>query len=191
MGGMMPRMGPSCWGHGAKIGAVYRYSHADHACRMGHNERQPGNGDLCLCVRHSGDCFYDYAVLRFDHGQWTVEFKFGAYAFGTPELELSTRAVHLLLAGEGLESLGLEPPSPARHILRDFLALAEELEAETLCIKLYLGTLKVHVGRRCGGDSRLWKSCQALAVRGDEMNLAEPWFWQEFERRLAEGPKED
>lgn len=77
-------MGPSSWSHGAEIGGVYLIRDQDDLERMGHNNRQPKIGDICLCIEHSGDCFYDYIVLRRKkgHRMYRSIFVIGAYVFG-------------------------------------------------------------------------------------------------------------
>ena len=100
----MIRMGPSAWGSGATNRTIYRYDHARDKHRMGHCAWLPKDGDLCLCVGHSGDCFHDYVALRQgDDGKWTKAGEFGAYFFGEKVGELCKRDFHLAQAGEPIE----------------------------------------------------------------------------------------
>lgn len=67
-------------------------------------------GDLILCMKHAGDCFWKYAIVE-NHftlastgrqGYLLVAASaFGAYTLGTPyEFQPTTREFHLLMAGE-------------------------------------------------------------------------------------------
>jgi hypothetical protein len=75
--------------------------------RLGYN--QPVNlkeGDLAMCCKHSGDCFWDYKMIKLsydsDHQlRFTCGVKFSAYVLGTPYYKQPTeREFHLLMAGE-------------------------------------------------------------------------------------------
>lgn len=91
------------WGGGAELRRLYEYSDDDRS-RMGHCDWLPSNGDLCLCVEHSGDCFFTYVALRKQgDGKWRRAGKFGAYVFGTPCGVLPERTFHLACAGEAVE----------------------------------------------------------------------------------------
>lgn len=75
-------------------------------------------GDLAMVLSHSGDCFFDYALvatkfwindgkeyrpdLPMRHGYRLIqESKFGAYTLGTTyKYQPTTREYHLLMAGE-------------------------------------------------------------------------------------------
>lgn len=82
-------------------GNVYRYNDADHKHRMGHCGWLPKDGDLCLRVRDSGDCFHDYVSLRETKaGKWEKVGEFGAYVFGDVVCKLDDRQFHLACAGE-------------------------------------------------------------------------------------------
>lgn len=94
------------WGVGAKIGSVYLYTD-EYKNRMGASPRLPKNNDLCLCIEHSGDCFYTYTVLNRTKNGLEKSFKFGAYCFGDSVKTLSERDFHLLLAGETVKVKGL------------------------------------------------------------------------------------
>ena len=97
----LARMGPSAWGHGSQIKTVYRYQ-SNNQRQLGNNHCTPTPGSLLLCVRHSGDGFYDYVPLDDlgDFVQGLPDDKIGAYAFREPEFEVSDRTFHLLQAGE-------------------------------------------------------------------------------------------
>lgn len=89
------------WGTGNEIGSVYVVKKS----RLGSNDRQPREGSLAICARHSGDCFFDYVPLRIDYGKRTMnglpKREFGAYAFSEEaKVKLSPRRFHLLMAGE-------------------------------------------------------------------------------------------
>ena len=63
--------------------------------------------DLALCAAHSGDCFYDYILVKeYTNGLRGIpESKFGSYALGKEEsVELTAREFHLLMAGEFVEN---------------------------------------------------------------------------------------
>ena len=94
------------WGTGANIQTIYKYISQNDADRMGNCKRLPKEGDLCLCVDHSGDCFYDYYVIRKGKdNKWGIVFKFGAYYFGKKVKTLTERNFHLLLAKERITNI--------------------------------------------------------------------------------------
>lgn len=69
--------------------------------RLGDCKWLPKDGDIVLCVKHSGDCFNDYRVLRKqDHATWKLVEEFSAYAFGTIMMTVIDCKYHLLMAGE-------------------------------------------------------------------------------------------
>ena len=91
----MLMMGRRAWTSGANIGTIYHYDHAQDADRIGHCAWLPNDGDLCLCVEHSGDSFYDYFALRLnDNGKLTKVGEFGAYVFGRKVGKLEKRQFH-------------------------------------------------------------------------------------------------
>lgn len=91
------------WTPGNRSQSLYRYCDKEHQDRMGYCKYLPNDGDLCLCVGHTGDCFDDYVVLWVDDdGLYSVLYEFSAYKFGEEICNLSNRAFHLLLAGESL-----------------------------------------------------------------------------------------
>lgn len=88
------------WGGGAEIGRLYEYRDTDKD-RMGSCKWLPSPGDLCLCVAHSGDCFFDYIAIRKQKdGRYKKVGGFGAYCFGKARRKPSFRKRYLLLAGE-------------------------------------------------------------------------------------------
>ena len=96
------------WGTGATNGIIYRYDHARDKCRIGNCEWLPEDGDLCLCVGHSGDYFHDYIALRkYGDGKMIKFGEFGAYPFGVEIGKLDKRSFHLVQAGEPIEFTGL------------------------------------------------------------------------------------
>ncbi len=89
------------WGVGNAQKNIYKYSDAEHKNRMGCCEWLPEDGDLCVCVAHSGDYFNNYAAMRIqENGAYKMVGEFGAYCFGESIGELSKRDFHLLQAGE-------------------------------------------------------------------------------------------
>ncbi len=96
----------SRWGGGAIVGALYRLAEIDND-RLG-NCWMAGrikNGDLALCVQHSGDCFYDYILVKeLGNGlRGLPGAAFGAYTCGEFQKEVPNRVYHLLAAGEFVE----------------------------------------------------------------------------------------
>ena len=89
------------WGGGSEIRRIYTFRKKDKdAYRLGHNDWNPKIGDLCICVEHSGDYFYNYAAIRpDDSGKHRVVGEFGAYCFGKPGKKLTKTVFHTLLAG--------------------------------------------------------------------------------------------
>jgi hypothetical protein len=77
------------------------------------------SGDLLLCVKHSGDYFYDYALLERNPNGLKVLLPEGVcgYHLGQPTAEqLTARECHLLMAGE---SIPITQQRMARFILED------------------------------------------------------------------------
>jgi hypothetical protein len=69
-------------------------------------------GDVVMCMEHSGDCFWNYALLEcFANGYRLIAgSKFGAYTLGTPhEWQPTTREFHLLMAGESVLTTQARP----------------------------------------------------------------------------------
>lgn len=102
------------WGTGAEIGAIYLLEKKDmESYSLGNNSKQPKVGDLCLCVRHSGDCFYSYIVLKsipslkrtrnYTLDYYTTGLRFGAYVLGKKVKKLKDKEFHLLLGGIPIE----------------------------------------------------------------------------------------
>lgn len=84
--------------------SVYKYIDKEHKHRMGHCEWLPSDGDLCVCIGHSGDCFNDYVAMRKQSdGTYLKVGEFGAYNFGVPCGKLDERNFHLLQAGEPIQ----------------------------------------------------------------------------------------
>jgi len=95
------------WGTGNNIGQTYRLTERD-LTKVGHSwmEGRLKVDDLVVCSTHSGDCFYDYILVKeYANGLRGIpESKFGAYAFGNEDsVELTAREFHLLMAGEFVE----------------------------------------------------------------------------------------
>lgn len=95
--------GRGSWSGGSSDRSVYLYIDEDRE-RMGHCDWLPKNGDLCVCLEHSGDCFYDYmAVRKTDDEKYEKVGEFGAYNFGEKLGTLTKRCFHLLCAEEKVE----------------------------------------------------------------------------------------
>lgn len=89
------------WGAGNRPRSIYLYKDKEHKHRMGNCAWLPKDGDLCVCVKASGDCFDDYVAMRIQkNGRYKMVGEFGAYAFGEPCGDLPNREFHLLQAGE-------------------------------------------------------------------------------------------
>lgn len=88
------------WNPGNKKKHIYRYVHDLHKNRIGNCNWKPMDGDLCLCIDHTGDCFNDYLVIRKQSdGRYMGVGEFGAYAFGTSCGSLDTKTFHVVQAG--------------------------------------------------------------------------------------------
>ncbi len=99
-------MGPSSWGGGNSIGSIYRINEFDLNRIGGWMHGRILVGDIALCYRHSGDCFYDYYLLEYgeNFAKLNMAGKFGAYAIGEElDWKPTTREFHLLMAGEILK----------------------------------------------------------------------------------------
>jgi hypothetical protein len=97
------------WGGGAEIGVLYRVMTEADCERVG-NCFMKGRlrvGDYALCLKHAGDCFYDYMLVERIANGWRgyPQATFGAYVFGDtfPDCHLSSREYHLLAAGEFIQ----------------------------------------------------------------------------------------
>lgn len=94
------------WMTGNAIGKVYVLAEGDLQ-RVGHcwmNGRLL-LGDVAMCIRHSGDAFFDYILL--DIGSNYVKgipgSKFGSYSLSTEDEWMPTdKEFHLLAAGESI-----------------------------------------------------------------------------------------
>lgn len=93
------------WGEGAIIGKLYRLVESADLDRVGHCSMR-GNlkiNDLILCIKHAGDCFYNYILIKeFEKGLKSIpKSEFGAYTIGIPvNIKLTDKEFHLLCAGE-------------------------------------------------------------------------------------------
>ena len=94
------------WRGGAAIGVLYQFQTPEDCARVG-NHWMKGRvhvGDYALCLRHAGDCFYEYMLVERIANGWRgiPAATFGAYIFGdtAPDCALSSREFHLLAAGE-------------------------------------------------------------------------------------------
>lgn len=93
------------WGKGATIGKFYRLTKSEDLNRVGScwMKGRLNINDLILCIKHTGDCFYDYILIKeFGNGlQGLPESEFGAYTCGEPiNINLNDKEFHLLCAGE-------------------------------------------------------------------------------------------
>jgi hypothetical protein len=92
------------WGSGAEIGALYRIRPEDFGrvgcCWMAGRLK---DGDLVLCVAHSGDCFFDYILIyEYANGiEGIPGSSFGAYTLGSKvDYTPSAKACAMLKRGE-------------------------------------------------------------------------------------------
>lgn len=96
----------SNWRGGAIEGALYRIG-ADDLDRVGScwMKGRLKIGDLVLCIKHSGGCFYDY-ILVTEYANPSIQgipgSMFGAYTLGKKEAELNYKDFHLVAAGESV-----------------------------------------------------------------------------------------
>lgn len=90
------------WGQGGDIRGIYKYDHNRDENRMSHRGWLPKDGDLCVCIAHSGDYFSNYIVMKKtkERGKVRMVGKFGAYNFGKKVGTLRKKNFHLLQAGE-------------------------------------------------------------------------------------------
>jgi hypothetical protein len=101
------------WGQGASIGSIYKVSPDDFS-RVGNcwMKGRLKDGDLILCIEHSGDHFFDYVlIIPYANGmRAALGSQFGAYTLGEEIKNLPSRDFHLLMAGEFLQNdSGPEP----------------------------------------------------------------------------------
>lgn len=102
-------MNHSQWGVAATNRIVYEYKHERDEKRIGSCKWLPSDGDMCLCVGHSGDRFHQYLALRQrEDGLWQSAGQFGAYGFWDKVAELDERNFFLAQAGEPVP---MQPPS--------------------------------------------------------------------------------
>ncbi|MEE8577293.1 MAG: hypothetical protein V3T31_08550 [candidate division Zixibacteria bacterium] len=93
------------WGGGQSIGVIYILSEADND-RFGSHwfKGRIKDGDVVLCVAHTGDCFYDYKLIKvYGNGLEVLDDspRMCGYGLGIEsEGELTSREFHLLMAGE-------------------------------------------------------------------------------------------
>ena len=93
------------WGEGATIGKLYRLVESTDLNRVGLCSMR-GNlkiNDLILCIKHTGDCFYNYILIEeFEKGLKGIpKSEFGAYTTGIPvNINLTNKEYNLLCAGE-------------------------------------------------------------------------------------------
>jgi hypothetical protein len=95
------------WGGNAKIGQIYVYS--KKSTMLGHNNlnEKLRDGDLLLCTAHSGDCFYNYRLIRRYKSKagnprlkLVKGFEIGSYQISKEsKIKLTERQFHLLMAG--------------------------------------------------------------------------------------------
>ena len=97
--------GVDSWGAGNTIGKVYLAEPERFGINKGVKKGTP-----CLCVDHTGDCFYYYVPIKTYIGKSGKKFisaslnkEFGSYTFGKlAKKQFTNREYHLLLAGETL-----------------------------------------------------------------------------------------
>lgn len=94
------------WRGGAQVGKLYMIQSDDDFSRVG-NCAMSGRlrkGDILVAIRHSGDCFYDYQLVKVYANAVTVEdIKLGAYTLGKPtKWQIPANEVQAFLAGESI-----------------------------------------------------------------------------------------
>jgi hypothetical protein len=63
--------------------------------------------DLILCIKHTGDCFFDYILIKeYANGLKGIpQSRFGAYVLGEEvDKKLNEKEFHLLCAGEFIDN---------------------------------------------------------------------------------------
>lgn len=87
------------WRDPATKQGVYRYT-AEDRHRMGNCSWLPEPGDLCVCEKLVGDCFYQYVALRScGEGKCRRVGRFSAYVFGKLVCVLEDDVFHLWCSG--------------------------------------------------------------------------------------------
>lgn len=86
------------------ITAIYKYNARDKD-RIGKaNIKTPNDGDMCLCIGHAGNGFYNYIAIKEDgNGNWLECGEFGARCFGEEVARLDKRSFYLVQAGEPIK----------------------------------------------------------------------------------------
>lgn len=105
------------WKTGNEVGSIYLLSERDlDRIGGGWMSDRLFCGDICLCIEHTGDCFYDYILLDVISNQveGLPQSRFGAYCFAGAAFtwKPTMEEFHLLCAGKRLNS-GL-----SKHALR-------------------------------------------------------------------------
>lgn len=93
------------WREGAELGALYRITDSTDRGRVGccWMAGRLRVGDTMLCVRHSGDCFYQYILVEvLGNGiRGIPQSEFGAYVFGDRvDLALTPEEIAALKNGQ-------------------------------------------------------------------------------------------
>ena len=88
------------WGGGYNVGKLIRLGSKDND-RLGYAQGVVlKDGDLALCIAHSGDWFNSYRLLKKSKdGKFKLGKLFGAYECGEA-VKITSRTFHLLMAGE-------------------------------------------------------------------------------------------
>lgn len=86
------------WRGGNSKKVLYRVM-PEEVSRCGHVPHKWKAGDLLIVEEHSGDCFYDYRIVRYRDGALRAVKKTAGYALSVG-IPISERMYYLLLAGE-------------------------------------------------------------------------------------------
>lgn len=97
--------------HNTRIGHVYRMGKdCIHRCGSGWYRGRLKEGDLLLCVGHSGDCFSDYLLIEeISYAdrlalRRVLSERIGAYDFGTVAYRLDFDQFHRLAGGVEIDA---------------------------------------------------------------------------------------
>lgn len=91
------------WRTGNRIGGIYVLTEWD-LTRTGYSwmRGRLHKGDIVMCTRHSGDCFYDYILLEIGTNfiRGILESRFGSYILEHLLMEVSEKEFHRIMTGE-------------------------------------------------------------------------------------------
>lgn len=91
------------WGGGNRIGALY-YMRKHDLHRVGNSfmKGRLHEGDIVMCIAHTGDCFYDYILIEYGQNfiKGILNSRFGAYAMEDTLMEVSEKEYHQIMTGD-------------------------------------------------------------------------------------------